>query len=391
MIPRKSSRHHASTAPPKNLQQALKSAEDEFFETLRRPVCAGDRLFYWSYCYSNEEYKRLMIRTMIHAQTPQHLIYIYDKTGFTVNKHGYKRLSKEGKREIKVASIEFDEIERTTDGEVYKLADYSEDGPSLIESPLAHALYIFGNFIERNINSGSYRIDERRFVCGYLLVRAFRLVRAILRSGSFTTSEETLVLVRSLYEIYCKICYARHNKMNAQYLIDSDFGLATGDFEVFQENGRYRRKILIHKLTKKQIPRFRTFYEYISSSPIHEDLELFNPLYDYLSSFVHSGSRHMSKAWGGAKGFSLTDENDEYITAFVSILTTLISSMIMQAILRDQNISHVSKWDMRLFCYVTRKIVADMGAPKGSEIADLMRAAKARSQALPRRVGNFKR
>lgn len=254
------------------------------------------------------------------------------------------------------------------------------------------ALYVFGNFIERNINSGRYRLDNKGFICSYLLVRAFRIIRAIFRSERYTTSEESLLLIRSLYEIYCKLTYASRSNQNSKYLIDSDLGLALGYYEFLQKDGKLKRHILVHKKSGKTIPRTRSFYDCVACSPYPEDTRLFEVLYDYLSSFVHSGSRHVLKTWGNKNsGFSLiNDDEDEHLKIFVLVLTTLISSMIMQILLRRRKISHISRRDMSLFCYVTRKIVADVGTPKESEISELLPRIKARAAVLPKRVAPFR-
>jgi hypothetical protein len=366
------------------IKRILAGVESSFFDVMRRHPKEGDRSFYWSYCYSNSEFKDMTIKIMLHAKTPQHLIYIFDKTGFMVNEHGYKRLSKEEKEEIKQANARYAALEEDGKGEIYKLSDY-EDFEST-DDPLVNALYVFGNFIERNINSGLYKVDDQRFICSYLIVRAYRIVRAIFRSQRYTTSEEALVLVRSLYEIYCKLCYAIHSKKNAKYLFDSDFGLAFGVYEVLRKDGVFKRNILVHKRTRKTIPRTRSFYEYVSSSPFAEDAGLFSILYEYLSSFVHSGSRHIFKAWIDGEGFALTQTEDENFKVFVSLLTCLISSMIMQALLKLRPISKFSKWDISLFCYVTRQILANVGTLDHSEISDLLPMIKARAAVLPARV-----
>ncbi len=373
-----------------DLSALVGGIEESFSETMRRPPLDGDRLFHWTYCYSDAEFKNIMIKLFINAEIPQHLIYIYDKTGFMVSEEGYKRLSKKERNEIRKANLEYDVVEEETDGDVYKLSDYDDSGLSDETDPLIQALYVLGNFIERNINSGEYKIDVQKFVCGYLIVRAYRLVRAVFRSQRYTTAEEQLVLVRSLYEIYCKLTYATSSKRNAQYLLDSDFGLAFGNYDVLVKNGKPKRHLLIHKKTRRIIPRTRSFYEYISSSHFKEDIDLFEALYEYLSSFVHSGSRHIFKSWTDQKaGFSLTHDNDEYFKAFIAILTCFVSSMIMQSLLSLRSISRVSKWDISLFGYVTRKIITESSAPKESEIAELFPRMKARAGVLPAKVANL--
>ena len=116
------------------------SVEKSFFDAMRRPPKEGDRMFYWSFCYSDSEFKDMTIKLMLHAKIPQHLIYIFDTTGFMVNERGYKRLSKEEKEEIKQANAQYAALEEEGKEEVYKLSDY-EDFEST-DDPLVNALYV---------------------------------------------------------------------------------------------------------------------------------------------------------------------------------------------------------------------------------------------------------
>jgi hypothetical protein len=127
---------------PKELTQALKDIEERFFEFMRRPVCTNDRFLFWSYSYSDTEFNDNMIKTMLQARIPQNLIYIYDKTGFMVNNQGYKRLSKEERKEIRNAALEYDALKEENSQEIYNLADY-DDFESIENNPLVQVLYIF--------------------------------------------------------------------------------------------------------------------------------------------------------------------------------------------------------------------------------------------------------
>jgi hypothetical protein len=369
---------------PVDLSGVIDEMEHRFHKVMHRPPMPNDRVMYWTYCYSEAEIKRQTIQNMLEAGIPPHLIYIFDKTGFAVAQEGFKRLSRKEKKEIKDAAREYEKLHETNEQPKYDPSDYNDTDFDDAD-PLINVLYTLGNFIDRNINSDQYKLDDQRFVCAYLVVRAFRIVRAIFRSQRFTTSEESLVLVRSLYEVYCKLCYAIKSKRNALYLFDSDFGLAFGHYEFLQKNGKSNRHILVHKKTRKEIPRTRSFFEYISSSPFPEDTELFSPLYEYLSSFVHSGSRHIFKAWPDQQtGFQLTTTNDENFGVFVSMLTGLVAAMIMLALLRLRDISHVSRWDIHLFCYATRHILLETTTTAGSEIFELYPKIKARVALLPK-------
>lgn len=61
--PKRRSRTHGIP----NLSELTEQIEHGFFEAMRRPPREGDRLFYWSYCYSDAEVRMLMIANMLRA------------------------------------------------------------------------------------------------------------------------------------------------------------------------------------------------------------------------------------------------------------------------------------------------------------------------------------
>jgi len=81
----RTTKHKSRTPGIPNLSELTEQIEDNFFEAMHRPPRDGDRLFYWTYCYSDAEISSQMIATMLRANIPQRLIYVYDKTGLMVS------------------------------------------------------------------------------------------------------------------------------------------------------------------------------------------------------------------------------------------------------------------------------------------------------------------
>ena len=131
------------------------------------------------------------------------------------------------------------------------------------------------------------------------------------------------------------------------------------------------------------------FSEMIASSPIKTDAHLFPVLYEFLSSFVHSGSRHIRAAWKDESGFDLVNEDeDESAIVFVMILNHTIVAMIMQGLLKLGRVSFTSRRDIRFFCKIVREINRDAFGREtikssGKEYRSLLAALRARSNALP--------
>lgn len=124
-------------------------------------------------------------------------------------------------------------------------------------------------------------------------------------------------------------------------------------------------------------------------SPFDEDVGLFETLYEYLSSFVHSGSRHIAKVWTNGNGFVLINEHDEALKVVVDLLACFICGMIMQVISRSEHSSGTSRWDMTLFCYSMRKIIEDVGTPDNSELVFIIDKLKRRAKSFPTQVSPF--
>lgn len=224
-------------------------------------------------------------------------------------------------------------------------------------------------------------------MASFLVIRAYRLARAVLRISRYSTAEEQLILVRSLYETYCKLVYVLANERNARHMLAIDFGLLAGSHELVTVNGQIKRGKIRDKKTGETFDRYVRFADFVAPSTVKADAELFDLLYEYLSSFVHAGSRHVGRMWKEGSGFELID-SDEGSDVFVRLLTHTISAMIMQRLLRWRSASPVSRRDMRFFCRVVRILNRDLIGMtlRSNEPAyrELLRALRARSNALPK-------
>lgn len=221
----------------------------------------------------------------------------------------------------------------------------------------------------------------------FLVVRAYRIVRAIFRMEQYSTGEERFILVRSLYEIYCKLIYLSAGRSHAEQLFAVDFGLIEGTHEIQNSNGKLNKSKIVDKASGKIFDRYLKFSRMISFSRIPSDGPLFDYLYEFLSSFVHSGSRHIRSTWKpDMSGFELVRE-DESLTVFVSLLTHTVSGMIMQEMLRIRGVSLISVRDIRSFCTIIKKMNLEIVATAKSydpSYERLFALLRRRSVALPR-------
>jgi hypothetical protein len=239
-----------------------------------------------------------------------------------VSKEGWKNLSAEEKEEIEQAADEYEALREEAGGDIYEAQKYA---PTDLDSnnPFISNLYIIGNFIERNVNDGRLKPNNKHFAVSFLIVRAYRLIRALYRMEKYSTAEERFILLRALYEVYCKIVYCLSAEDNAEHLFAIDFGLTIGSHELLTIKGITKRSKVIDKESGKIYDRYVKFRDLISFSKRKTDLPLFDSLYEFLSSFVHSGSRHVrSMLNADLSAFELTQE-DESVAVFVSVIPTL--------------------------------------------------------------------
>jgi hypothetical protein len=291
---------------------------------------------------------------MIETGANPALIYVFDKTGFLPSTENRGRFSPEEILEIDSAFDEFNEEDHE-----YALDDYLDDN---FENhlDLTIALYVFGNFIERNFVNDRMITGYSRFVSYYLIFRSYRLLRSIWKLSSTNSSEEHYILVRSLFEIYCKLCFVRNSEKRAKKLFDIDYGMAMGDFKYEMKGDKVIRSRIRRISNGEIIDKNISFFTMISHSRIREDLDLFESVYEYLSSFAHSGIRHIFKEFDRSSFlFSVNGGwEDNFGQVAVKFMTGMITAMIMQHMHGLKGVSAFSKRDIEYYCRVAKTMAS---------------------------------
>lgn len=324
---------------------------------------------------------------MIQSGMNSALIYVFDKTGFVPSEMNKKKFSPEGRHEIDEA---FNEFYESPEDFAYLLEDYSdlefENNPDM-----AIPLYIFGNYIDRNFNGSQLRIGFNRIVTFYLVLRSYRIIRSIWKLTFTSSPEEKYILVRSLFENYCKLCFIDGSESRSKLLFEIDYGMAMGDFEFDKKGDRIVRNRIRRISTGEVIQRDISFFKMISYSKIAEDYELFEPTYEFLSSFAHSGIRHIFKDFDQEKfEFVVGGRWEEDLEAIpVRLMTGMVASMIMQKMHHQKGVSAVSKRDIEYYCRVVKLMSYETGVNEESGNTEnekkTFRCLLARMKKLPSR------
>lgn len=357
----------------KYLKAALKESEDRFRSLMNRDPIEGDRLIFETYFDSSSEFKRNTIRIMIEVKTPNHLIYIFDRTGFMPSEENIHKMPEEHLIEIDMASEEYfsDPSEFQ-----YKMEDYIDHN---FENclHLTIPLYIIGNYIDRNFNRSSVARSYSSIVFYYLVLRSYRLIRSIWKLNYSSSVEERYILLRSLFENYCKLCYIDGSEGRAKKLFDMDYGLATGEFDLLSRHGKIIRGKIIRKADGEIIDKVIPFFTMVSFSKIPSDTTLFGPVYEFLSSYAHSGTRYIFRDFNRDNfGFDVSGpEDDDQENIGFSFMSSMIIALFLQKLHGKRGIEKICKRDIEYYCYVARNMAKESRVSDGKSLLENERLA----------------
>jgi hypothetical protein len=120
-----------------------------------------------------------------------------------------------------------------------------------------------------------------------------------------------------------------------------------------------------------------TFFSMISHSKYKQDTVLFDPIYEYLSSYAHSGMRHIFKDFDQETyGYSVGgDWNEDGSAVSFHFMASMIISMILHHLHGESGISLMSKRDIEYYCRVAKTMVKNSIVSSDSRILDNERQA----------------
>jgi hypothetical protein len=100
------------------LAAELRALRESFIKKFGREPGPDDPLIFDPDCdtpvpLNEEKLRAVTLEAMRAAGTPPHLVYAYAKTGFVVNKHGYKRMKPEDRAEYDAAIEEYFAMEKS--------------------------------------------------------------------------------------------------------------------------------------------------------------------------------------------------------------------------------------------------------------------------------------
>lgn len=251
-------------------------------------------------------------------------IYAVMKTNRMVTEMNSQNLSESDIQEWNDAIGEFEVLSETVEEKkLLGLYDYFDEKETILEQLAYHiglCIFVHSNN-KSNINIG-LDISDYLIFCATKSVKSIQAVKALLHIGFV---EDSLSIIRSLYETYLQLIYYSKNTDELKKYIEIQVGLKNGEYSYFiDKKGNEQRNYVINLSTGEKLKNFLTNYEMVTSSPYTEDIELFDYFYNRLSRYVHPNYSILTKYLYNKK-FTPTIINDkEEATLYALIFGILI-------------------------------------------------------------------
>lgn len=271
--------------------EILKEASADFQRIFNRePKKNTDPVFLLKYLMSDEEVERKSIELMQLAGIQPNLIYAYRKTGgLLLTKENITLASTKDVEDWNDAIDEYDKLQK-----IQTDPDLRDSLFDLLNEELDACIICLGYVLEHGLDPNSVRlpsssnfftIDDYALVCATKSMKTLRSIKVLLEEN---IGADGLSLARHLLENYFHIVFALSRPEMLKHLTDAPIGLKLGTHDFARKsNGRIDARRILSKKDGAEYLGHISYYKMAESSPHHEDLELFDYMYSFLSEYTH--------------------------------------------------------------------------------------------------------
>lgn len=162
---------------------------------------------------------------------------------------------------------------------------------------LAKATQLLGSFLQRTETSlATTPPTHEGFVkifAVFSLARCTKTLKAVQMLLDENYPEQAAACARGIYESYLRIVYASANAKNAAAFFASYLGIHIGTHRyALTKSGRVKFKLCVDVQTGEVHEAGVSATRMAAASPLEEDPDLHEVLYDFMSSFAHPYMRH---------------------------------------------------------------------------------------------------
>ncbi|WP_145318615.1 SEC-C domain-containing protein [Paenibacillus xylanexedens] len=324
----------------------LEKKSKRFKDTFGREPEPNDPVFFDQFYMHDtpENIDDAMLEIMGLANIDEAFKYAYKKTG---------RIVTEINKSL-IPDLEIKEWVEAVD-EYYNLQDTekkSDDKQSIIESLISElepCVMILGMIVKR---SGSFdenyerRFTEKEYIL-FCVTKTFKTMKSIVANTKKGYIEDSFVLLRTIYENYINLLYISNNPSALENLIAIQIGIKSGTHEYgINKKGQIDKRKIIDNKTGKEYLGHISNYAMVNSSKYSIDVEIFDRLYEFLSSFTHPDLK-IASHYMNDDGFD--PNNGQFSIEDNIILSLFVCSFIFDELLLVNNIGRELVNDIAIY------------------------------------------
>ncbi|GAA0134943.1 DUF5677 domain-containing protein [Paenibacillus sp. YSY-4.3] len=280
-------RIYRSVPMNEELKLLLEEQLQRFKDTFGRDPGPNDPVFFDQY-YMHEppEYiDDVMLEIMDRANFDEAYKYAYKKTGriiLSINKSLIPDIEIEEWMDalneyyaLQDSEVNFDEINTVIDRLLRELNTCVLNLGMIVKRSGS-----FDEEYERDFTQKEYTL--------FCVTKSFKTMKSVLGHINSGNIEDSLVLLRTVYENYINLLYIARNPLALENLIAIQIGIISGTHEYgINKKGQIDKRIIIDRQTGKEYLGHISNYNMIKSSVYKIDVDIFDKLYELLSSFTH--------------------------------------------------------------------------------------------------------
>ncbi|AJY76181.1 DUF5677 domain-containing protein [Paenibacillus beijingensis] len=268
-----------------DLIAAIEKHQNRFVEIYGREPKDDDLFFYDQYVspMDENEVEKMTVKLLEEVNADPAFIHAYKKTGRLVVKGYEGNLTDAELSEWRSALAEYYKLSEELQFE--ETVSESENNDYLVE--FESSLYLFGMIIAKYGHVEGIKLTHNDFImfCVTKSFKTFKSIQVQLKAGLI---EDSLNLLRSVYENYLNIIYVLRYPERLDDLVAARIGMEEGTHEYLtHSSGKSDKRTIVDKVTGQKYIGHISTYSMATASPYKEDILIFDKLYEKLSRFTH--------------------------------------------------------------------------------------------------------
>lgn len=334
----------------------LNDQKKEFNKIFGRDPGPNDLVFFQQYLTSASQYQNEFIEIMRKVGIREEYIYAYKVTGRIVTEDNMAYLTDAEYQEWSDAVQEYFTL-KSLEGISLKT---NQSTINLLEE-LERCCFLVGMIVNEcglieSLDEEGIHLTQRDYIL-YCLTKTLKTSKAIISQLLNKLPEDSLNLLRSIYENYLNVIFIIHEPTKIEDLVVAKIGLEKGTHAYARNSkGQINKRVIYDKQTGQEYEGHISNYVMSKSSDYEIDVLIFDVFYEYLSSFTHPNISSL--------GHYVTDNKfdpfkEEVPIEDIAIMSLFIISFTLDEVVNIEELSSEIRGDIATFlCRVKPKLIS---------------------------------